>query len=256
MPPLAPWTVSEAELTAALAHLVSSDVRADVIIPAKNEATTIGAVLDALSPYRDLLQEVVVVNDHSDDDTAVVAAHHGARVLQLEEGTGKGQAMAAGVAGTTAPFVVFLDADVVSISTNFVPRLLAPFATSRGAALVKGFYVRPLHDMPSGGGRVNELAARPILSLLYPGLGEMRQPLAGETAVRRDVLERCGLADGYSVEIALLLDVAAHFGVAALAQVDLGTRRHRNRPIEELRPMATEILRTALTRYGVSLPTT
>jgi glucosyl-3-phosphoglycerate synthase len=108
--------------------------------------------------------------------------------------------------------------------------------------------------MPTGGGRVNELAARPILSLLYPGLGEIRQPLAGETAGRRSTFERVGFASSYGVEIALLIDVATAFGVKALAQVDLEIRRHRNRPLEELRPMSVDVLRAALERYGVKLP--
>jgi glucosyl-3-phosphoglycerate synthase len=108
--------------------------------------------------------------------------------------------------------------------------------------------------MPTGGGRVNELTARPVLSLLFPGLGEIRQPLAGETAARRGALESIVLEPDYRVEIALLIDIARLFGVHALAQVDLGTRRHRNRPLEELRPMAVDVLRAALERYKVDLP--
>jgi len=109
--------------------------------------------------------------------------------------------------------------------------------------------------MPTGGGRVNELAARPLLSLLYPGDGEIRQPLAGETAARRSTLEQIPLESGYGVEIAMLIDVARRFGIRSLAQVDLGIRRHRNRPIEELGPMAAEVLKAALLRYGVDFPT-
>ena len=254
MTPHAPWTLSPTEIESSIEAVLAASLRADVIIPAKNEATTIGAVLDAVIAAGELVGEVVVVNDHSEDDTAVVAQRHGARVITLTAETGKGQALRAGVAATSSPYVVFLDADVLNLTSTYLPRLLAPFAVRDNVAMVKGYYVRPLHDMPSGGGRVNELAARPILSLLYPGLGEVRQPLAGETALRRDVLDAVGIADGYSVEIALLLDVAARYGGAGIAQVDLGTRRHRNRPLEELRPMATEILRLALTRYGVTLP--
>jgi len=111
-----------------------------------------------------------------------------------------------------------------------------------------------MHDMPTGGGRVNELTARPILSLLFPGLGEIRQPLAGETAIRRDALASIELASAYGVEIAMLIDVARRFGVHSVAQVDLGVRRHRNRPLEELGPMALDVLRTALERSAVAMP--
>jgi glucosyl-3-phosphoglycerate synthase len=108
--------------------------------------------------------------------------------------------------------------------------------------------------MPTGGGRVNELTARPILSLLYPGLGEIRQPLAGETAARRGALDAITLESDFGVEIAMLIDMAELFGVQALAQVDLGIRRHRNKPLEDLRPMAVEVLRAALERYKVDVP--
>jgi glucosyl-3-phosphoglycerate synthase len=225
-----------------------------VIIPAKNEAATIGSVLDAVRQRSHLVDELVVVNDHSADDTATVAEHHGARVVNLDSATGKGGALLAGLAETTSELVVFLDADVLNTTPDYVPFLLAPLVLREEIQMVKGYYVRPLHDMPSGGGRVNELTARPILSLLYPGLGEIRQPLAGETALRRSVLNEIALASAYGIEIALLLDTATQSGVNAIAQVDLGVRRHRNRPLEELSPMATDILRLALTRFGVHLP--
>ena len=253
MPLPTPWTLSAADCDALIAE-VTPPASVAVIIPARNEATTVGSVLDAVFAAGPLVCDVVVVDDHSSDDTATVAERHGARVLTLTSPTGKGGAMAAGVAATDADIIVFLDADVTSPSAHYVPRLVAPLLTREHIGLVKGFYVRPLHDMPTGGGRVNELTARPALSLLHPGLGEIRQPLAGETAIRRSLLERCPLATAYGVEIALLLDVAAQYGVDTIAQVDLGTRRHRNRPLEELRPMATEILGVILERYGVALP--
>lgn len=225
-----------------------------VVVPAHDEAGTVGAVLDAASAAG-LADELVVVDDHSEDDTAVVAGRHGARVVGLTGARGKGAAMAAGVAATRADLVVFLDADVTTTSPDYVTRLISPLILDPDVQLVKGFYVRPLHDMPVGGGRVNDLAARPILSLLFPGLGDIRQPLAGETAVRRSALAEVDLEPAYGVEIGLLIDVARRFGVASLAQVDLGVRRHRNRPLEELRPMSGEVLRTALGRFGVIPPT-
>ena len=229
-----------------------------VIIPARNEASTIGGVLDAVlhsanveTPFVD---EVIVVDDHSSDDTPTIAEHHGAKVISLSETTGKGEAMRAGLEASFSSLVVFLDADVINTTTTFVPRLIQPLLEYEQIQLVKGYYQRPFLDMPTGGGRVNELAARPILSLLYPGLGEIRQPLAGETAGRRSTFERVGFVGSYGVEIALLIDVAKAFGVKALAQVDLEIRRHRNRPLEELRPMSVDVLRAARERYGVNLP--
>jgi glucosyl-3-phosphoglycerate synthase len=225
-----------------------------VIVPAQNEASTIGAVLDAVQSVDGLVDELIVVNDHSNDDTVTVADHHGARVVNVIGPSGKGEAMKAGLDAATSEIVVFLDADVLNTTPDFVPRLIQPLLERSEIQLVKGYYERPLHSMPTGGGRVTELAARPILSLLYPGLGEIRQPLAGETAGRRDAFEAITLESTYGVEIALLIDMARKFGVRSLAQVDLGVRRHRNRPLEELRPMAVDVLRAALHRRDVELP--
>jgi glucosyl-3-phosphoglycerate synthase len=249
-----PWTLASEAFRLERVATLKGDTTVAVIIPAKNEAATIGAVLDTVLIHDHLVDELVVVNDHSSDDTATVADHHGARVVRLEGRTGKGAAMSAGVASTMAEILVFLDADVLNTTADYVARLIQPLLERPATQLVKGFYERPLHNMPTGGGRVNELAARPILSLLYPGLGEIRQPLAGETAARRAALEAIALEPGYGVEIAMLIDTAQLFGVDALAQVDLGIRRHRNRPLEDLRPMAVEVLRAALERYKVDVP--
>jgi glucosyl-3-phosphoglycerate synthase len=249
-----PWTVTRESFALERVSDLKRGTRVAVIVPAKNEATTIGAVLDTVMIHDHLVDELIVVDDHSSDDTATVADHHGATLVHLSGDGGKGAAMRAGLQASTSPLVVYLDADVTNMTADYVARLIQPLLERPAIQLVKGFYERPLHNMPTGGGRVNELTARPILSLLYPGLGEIRQPLAGETAARRSALEALTLEPGYSVEIALLIDFAQLFGVHALAQVDLGIRRHRNRPLEELRPMAVDVLRSALDRYKVDLP--
>lgn len=219
-----------------------------VVIPAKNEANTLASVLEATLVHDELIDELIVVDDHSEDNTASEALTHGAKVVEHLGPTGKGAAMAAGVAASSSELIVFLDADVINTSSEYVARLLQPLLERPEIQLVKGFYDRPLFDLPTGGGRVNDLTARPILSLLFPGLDEVRQPLAGETALRRSVFDHVALDTGYGVEIALLIDVARAYGFAAIGQVDLGVRRHRNRSLDELRPMATEILRVALSR--------
>jgi len=120
-----------------------------------------------------------------------------------------------------------------------------------GVELVKGFYERPLDGRPTGGGRVTQLAARPILSLLFPDLADVRQPLAGETAVRRATVLELGIEPGYGAELGLLIDVARRSGATSIAQADLGRRTHRNRPIDELGQMARDVLAVALQRAGV-----
>jgi glucosyl-3-phosphoglycerate synthase len=227
-----------------------------VCIPARHEGSTVGSVVRAVvQPFltsaggNGLVDEVIVLDDGSTDDTAEQAAGAGARVVRsVGADGGKGQAMAAALAASTGDIVVFLDADVANTTPAFVTGMLGPLLFFDEIALVKGFYTRPLHGDPTGGGRVTELMARPVLDLLFPELSGVRQPLAGETAAHRWVFEKVGFADGYGVELGLLIDVAHLLGPHALAQVDLGVRIHRNRPLHELRPQATDVLRAALAR--------
>jgi glucosyl-3-phosphoglycerate synthase len=206
------------------------------------------------------VDDVVVVDDGSLDDTAGVASRAGARVIPSRTaGGGKGQAMSVALEETDAELLVFLDADVQNFGPHYVTGLVGPLLEDPrpgqpDVAIVKGFYERPLHGEPGAGGRVTELVARPVIDLLFPQLSGVRQPLAGETAVPRTVLDKTGLAPGYGVELALLVDVAQHFGVEQVTQVDLGVRIHRNRPLAELRPQATDVLGAALRRAGVPAP--
>jgi glucosyl-3-phosphoglycerate synthase len=144
--------------------------------------------------------------------------------------------------------VCWLDADVRNFDPDFVTRLVAPLLTHQHLVFSKAFYERPLDDAPSGGGRVTELVARPLLSLLFPKLADVVQPLAGEYAGRREALELVPFVEGWGVELGLLIDIAETFGRDGIAQVDLGSRRHRNKPLEELGPQALAILVTALRR--------
>ncbi len=234
-----------------------------VCIPARDEGSTVGSVVRAVvQPFlsghggNGLVDEVIVLDDGSRDDTADQARDAGARVVTGAGGAGgKGQAMAAALEASVGDVVVFLDADVANTTPAFVSGLLGPLLTTEDIALVKGFYTRPLHGQPTGGGRVTELVARPVLELLFPELSWVRQPLAGETAAHRWVFEKLGFAGGYGVELGLLIDVATHLGADRLAQVDLGERIHRNRPLHELRPQAVDVLRAALERVApASLP--
>jgi len=233
-----------------------------VCIPARNEAATVGPIVDSIVTAltdRDggapLVDDVVVVDDGSDDGTAEQARAAGGRVVgSPTRSGGKGQAMRTALAATDAELIAFVDADVTNFGPHFVTGLLRPLLVDDGVTLVKGYYRRPLHGSPDGGGRVTELMARPVIDLLFPHLAGIEQPLAGETAAPRRVLEKCGLADGYAVELALLIDVASLYGVASIAQVDLGVRVHRNRPLGELRPQATDILAAALARARLITP--
>ena len=233
-----------------------------VLIPSRDEERTVGAVVRAVrEPHvldaggSGLVDEVLVIDDGSSDTTAAAARSAGARVVRLATGGGKGQAMRAGLEASFGDLVVFLDADVENTSPTFVSGLVGPLLVHDDVTLVKGFYRRPLYGAPSGGGRVTELVARPLIELCFPELAGVRQPLAGETAAPRWVLEKVQFANGYGVELGLLIDVARRFGVGSLAQVDLGVRIHRNRPLDQLRPQAVDVLRSALDRLEPGSPT-
>jgi glucosyl-3-phosphoglycerate synthase len=251
------------ERRAVAAGLREQRLSAVAVVPARNEEATVAGVVRPL--VRRLvragaLAEVVVVDDGSTDRTAARAAAAGARVVRAAEvlpghgGAGKGGALWRGLAATTADLVVYVDADLVDFDPDTVTRLLLPLVEDPAAALVKGTWQRPLGDDPHGGGRVTELAARPLLARFFPELSFVRQPLAGEYAGRRTLLEQLPYLAGWGVDIGLLLDAATFAGPTALRQVHLGTRRHRNRPLSELGVPAATVLLAVLDRAG-AMPT-
>lgn len=235
-----------------------------VCLPAHNESSTVAAIVriirEQLVERHALVDELLVIDDHSTDDTASVAIAAGARVVSAADvltdypnGPGKGRALWKSVHASTGDIVMWCDADVTNFSTAFVVGVLGPLLTAPDVSYAKGYYRRPLGIGGEGGGRVTELVARPLLSLLYPELTDLVQPLSGEYGGYRDVLERVSFAVGYGVEIGLLIDLSRRFGIESLAQVDLGVRRHRNRPLSQLGPQAMTIMQIALLRRSVEI---
>jgi glucosyl-3-phosphoglycerate synthase len=252
----------EPDADALAAAKLSADLSVSVCLPARDEEATVGQIVATvrrnLVEHVPLVDEVVVVDDGSTDATAEVAAWEGATVLAVAEilpelapGTGKGNALWKSLFACNGDIVCWLDADVRNFGAHFVTRLLAPLLTDAAIGFVKGYYRRPLHGEATGGGRVTELMARPVISALFPHLAGFVQPLAGEYAGRRALLETVPFVEGWGVEIGLLIDLVANFGLDAIAQVDLDVREHRNRPLEELGPQAMAILVTGLRRAGV-----
>ncbi|HVV30166.1 MAG TPA: glucosyl-3-phosphoglycerate synthase, partial [Mycobacteriales bacterium] len=170
---------------------------------------------------------------------------------------GKGEALWKGLHVTDGDGVVYLDTDLVGVTPQWVTGLLWPLLTDDGISFVKGCYERPLllagQSLP-GGGRVTELTARPLLDLLWPQLAGVVQPLGGEYAARRELLEQLPYDAGYAVELGLLLDAVGVIGLDGLAQVYLGLRQHRNQDTEALGRMAAGITAAALQRAGIDLP--
>jgi glucosyl-3-phosphoglycerate synthase len=231
-----------------------------ICLPARNEARTIGPIIRALLPLRDcgLVDQLVVVDD-SRDGTAEIAHDLGAEVhaqsdLMPELGPprGKGDAMWRALSVLDGELICFLDADSEGLGAHFAYGLLGPLITRDEISFVKGFYRRPFRigetTFPDGGGRVTELTARPLLNLFYPELAGIEQPLAGEMAARRSLLEQLPFVTGYGVDIALLIDSYAAVGLPGLAQVDLDVRQNAHQPLRDLGPMAYAVLHAVSTR--------
>jgi glucosyl-3-phosphoglycerate synthase len=246
--------------------MIKGNRTVSVVLPALDEQDTIGAIVSKIVPFtrgrEPLVNEIVVIDSGSSDNTRAVAEGAGARVVGREEvlpglepRNGKGEVLWRSLAATNGDVIVFLDADLIDFDPVFVTALLGPILTDSAVSFVKGFYRRPLsvdNDAPeSGGGRVTELLARPLLSAVRPELSGVVQPLGGEYAATRNLLESVPFAAGYGVEMGLLLDAHSKLGLDGLAQVNLGVRKHRNRSLLELGVMARQILSATLRRCAL-----
>lgn len=237
-----------------------SGTRISVVIPARNEERTVAGVVGplfrALVADTPLVDELVVIDSDSTDATAEVASGAGAVVYRARDIApalgayrGKGEALWKSLLITQGDVLVFLDADLTQWGPHFVTGLLGPLLADGSVHLVKGFYTRVRTEadgsVSTEGGRVTELVARPVLSLFWPHLAGVVQPLAGEWAARRSLIESLSIPVGYGVELSTLLDTVSRHGLDALAQVDLGSRAHRHQANHDLAVMAAELLAVA-----------
>ncbi|CAN5284514.1 glucosyl-3-phosphoglycerate synthase [soil metagenome] len=250
------WTMAELE-AAKKGRTIS------VVLPALNEEETVASVIDTISPMLGgLVDELIVLDSGSTDDTEIRAIAAGAKVGSREQALpelppnpGKGEVLWRSLAATTGDIIVFVDSDLIDPDPMFVPNLVGPLLMREGVHLVKGFYRRPLKvsgsEDANGGGRVTQLVARPLLASLRPELAGVLQPLGGEYAGTRELLMSVPFAPAYGVEIGLLIDTYDKLGIDAIAQVNLGVRVHRNRPLTELGDMSRQVIATLLSRCGV-----
>ncbi|MFF3161047.1 glucosyl-3-phosphoglycerate synthase [Streptomyces sp. NPDC003273] len=255
------WSVADRPLHGVLAAKQRTGLSVSVVLPALNEEETVGEIVAAVR--RDLMRraplvdELVVVDSGSTDRTAQAAAAAGARVVhrdallpRIPAVPGKGEVLWRSLLATSGDIVCFVDADLREFSSDFVLGIVGPLLTDPDVGLVKAMYDRPLGGAAGQGGRVTELMARPLLNMHWPQLAGFVQPLGGEYAARRSLLERLPFPVGYGVELGMLVDALHLVGLDALAQVDVGVRRHRHQDGQALGRMAAAIYRTAQLRLA------
>ncbi|MDX3385084.1 glucosyl-3-phosphoglycerate synthase [Streptomyces niveiscabiei] len=255
------WSVTDRPLHRIMAAKRATGLTVSVVLPALNEEATVGDIVAVirhdLMLQVPLVDELVVVDSGSTDRTAEVAASAGARVVhrdailpRIPALPGKGEVLWRSLLATTGDIVCFIDADLRDFSSDFVSGIVGPLLTDPDVDLVKGMYDRPLAGASGQGGRVTELMARPLLNLHWPQLAGFVQPLGGEYAARRSLLEQLPFPVGYGVELGMLVDALHLVGLDALAQVDIGVRKHRHQDGQALGRMSAAIYRTAQLRLA------
>ena len=255
------WSLTDRPLHKILAAKQRTGQSVSVVLPALNEEETVGDIVAIIR--HDLMQqvplvdEIVVVDSGSTDRTSEVAAAAGARVVHRDDilpriptVPGKGEVLWRSLLVTGGDIVCFIDADLKEFSSDFVSGIVGPLLTDPGIDLVKGMYDRPLGGAAGQGGRVTELMARPLLNMHWPQLAGFVQPLGGEYAARRTLLEQLPFPVGYGVELGMLVDALHLVGLDALAQVDVGVRKHRHQDGQALGRMSAAIYRTAQLRLA------
>lgn len=234
-----------------------------LLIPVLNEEATIGRTVSVLRAElmmrKPLLDELVVIDGGSEDRSLEIAACQGATVYSAEQilpsekkFAGKGENLWKGLYVSEGDIVACIDGDIRNIHPKFVSALIGPLLVREDTDFVKAFYERPLVDgdriSPLEGGRVTQILIKPLLNFFFPELSNIVQPLSGEYAGRRSVLERMPFSVGYGVEVGLLIDIYQRCGLSSIAQVDLDCRIHRNRDLEALERMSFSILQTFFER--------
>ncbi|MEV8596486.1 glucosyl-3-phosphoglycerate synthase [Streptomyces sp. NPDC052012] len=255
------WSVSDRPLHRILAAKRATGQSVSVVLPALNEEETVGDIVSVIRHdlvlQTPLVDEIVVVDSGSTDRTAEVAAAAGATVVHRDEilprlpaVPGKGEVLWRSLLVTRGDIVCFVDADLKDFSSDFVSGIVGPLLTEPDVQLVKAMYDRPLGAAAGQGGRVTELMARPLLNMHWPQLAGFVQPLGGEYAARRSLLEQLPFPVGYGVELGMLVDALHLVGLDALAQVDVGARKHRHQDGQALGRMSAAIYRTAQLRLA------
>lgn len=224
-----------------------------VCLPTLNVSGTVGDIIrifrtELMEKYS-LIDQLAIIDSRSTDGTTEIARSEGAEVYfdedifpSLERSAGKGEALWKSQQVLTGEIIAWVDSDIMNPHPRFVYGIVGPLLANADIHYVKGFYERPVLEgdqwKKSGGGRVTELVVKPVFSLFFPDLTGLIQPLSGEYAGRRKILQTLPFFTGYGVESGLLIDIYTRYGINAMAQVDLEVRKHRNQTIDKLSMMS------------------
>jgi glucosyl-3-phosphoglycerate synthase len=239
-------------------------LKISLCLPTLNEEKTIAKEIiimkSELMTRYPLLDELVVIDSGSTDNTVEIARSYGADVYDaneilphLEKFKGKGENLWKALYITRGDIIVYIDADIKNIHHRFAFGLIGPLLLHDNIKYSKAFYDRPISIgknkiRPTGGGRVTELVIRPLFSLFFPDLTQIIQPLSGEYAGYREILDKIPFPIGYGVETSMILDIYEKWGLDVIAQVDLDRRIHRNQDTKALGRMSFAILKTFINR--------
>lgn len=257
-------TYSDSESLNQFARL-AKEHKISVLIPARNEEGTIGKIVSLLKTRYSYETEenidIVVIDDHSDDATSQVAIDFGAKVISRNDPKspiGKAETILFGIQQCPSDIYVLFDADISNFRPEWLEKLCNPLHNN-STMLVKATYQRPVPDLTinsnrfSEGGRVTELVARPLLSMFFPELAQLGQPLSGEFAFRRTLLDSLSFAPGYGIDVGILIDTYKHFGAHCIKEVDLGKRYHSHQELNALSIQAAQVACAIMSRAGIDL---
>lgn len=200
-----------------------------LIIPTLNEEKTVRKVIELVGKSP-IVSEILVIDDKSSDDTLKVAKMTNVR-LYTSTKLGKGASMRDGMLLAKNEVIVYLDADILTYPPDVVERLASPILDD-DADFVKSSFDRQA-------GRVTELVAKPLLSILFPKLVRFSQPLSGMIASRKSLLKKVEFENDYGVDIGLLIDM--YLLGARISEVNIGFIENRMQSWEALGKMSREV---------------
>ena len=202
------------------------------VVPARNEESTVGCIVEQLLETN-IFEEVIVVDNSSQDDTGIIAAAAGAKVVSCEQ-EGLGAAMLAGVEASHTSRIFRTDADIISWDMTRVTEIALA-----SDDLTRGVFSSPYDSFP-----VTRLVTENACSLLLPDITLPRRVLSGTYAFRKALFPLSCYPQDWSFDIALVIHALRNKW--SIRDIEIGELVDKQRDIEHYVPMARDILRYIL----------